>query len=237
MARREVEEINAGSMADIAFLLLIFFLVTTTMDQDIGIPRMLPPKPDPNQEITKIIVLERNVFEVLANREDRLLVKRKDAKIEDLKRMATEFYTNPRKSLDLPEQVVISTAGCNAKIADYKNQLAQATSPDNKAKLNNEIRKWTAKRDASILLGGAYVTVNERAIISLRNDKGTSYQLYTQVQNELQAAVNDLRNELSMEKFGVPFSTLDKTDAEDFEKIKAIRLARPQRITELNPRK
>lgn len=237
MARREVEEINAGSMADIAFLLLIFFLVTTTMDQDIGIPRMLPPPPDPNQEITKVIKLERNVFEVLANREDRLLVKKKDAKIEDLKRMATEFYTNPRNSDELPTQVVISTAGCNGKIGEFKNRLTKATDTDERASINNKIRKWKARRDAAELLGGSYITVNENAIISLRNDKGTSYQLYTQVQNELQAAVNDLRNELCMEKFGVPFSELDKTVVEDFEKIKAIRLARPQRITELNPRK
>ncbi|HRZ76716.1 MAG TPA: biopolymer transporter ExbD, partial [Bacteroidales bacterium] len=58
--RRPVGEINAGSMADIAFLLLIFFLVTTTMDVDTGIARILPPPPDPNQPIPD--VKERNIF-------------------------------------------------------------------------------------------------------------------------------------------------------------------------------
>src|SRR6056297_1242700 len=93
MARRELSEINAGSMADIAFLLLIFFLVTTTMDTDKGILRILPPPideedPDPPE------VKDKNVYIVLVNANDQLLVEREPMRIENLKDGAMEFLTN-----------------------------------------------------------------------------------------------------------------------------------------------
>ncbi|HHC80905.1 MAG TPA: biopolymer transporter ExbD [Flavobacteriia bacterium] len=93
MARRETPEINAGSMADIAFLLLIFFLVTTTMDVDTGISRKLPEKQDPN--IKPPILKEKNVFEVNVNRRNEILVEGEIyMKIEDLREAAKEFIDN-----------------------------------------------------------------------------------------------------------------------------------------------
>ncbi|HKL40128.1 MAG TPA: biopolymer transporter ExbD, partial [Cryomorphaceae bacterium] len=83
MARRPLQEINAGSMADIAFLLLIFFLVTTTMDQDIGILRQLPP-PVP-EDLDTPPVKKRNVYEVLVNSKNQLLVENERMDIRDLK--------------------------------------------------------------------------------------------------------------------------------------------------------
>ena len=69
--RRELPEINAGSMADIAFLLLIFFLVTTTMDVDSGIARKLPPMPEKDIEIPEIH--KKNIFVVLINKNNKIL--------------------------------------------------------------------------------------------------------------------------------------------------------------------
>ncbi len=90
---RSVNEINAGSMADIAFLLLIFFLVTTTMDIDTGITRKLPPPvPDIPDDIK---VKERNIFKVLVNSKDRLLVEGKPGHISFLKDQAKAFLSNP----------------------------------------------------------------------------------------------------------------------------------------------
>ncbi|MEZ5147683.1 MAG: biopolymer transporter ExbD [Bacteroidales bacterium] len=86
---RPVNEINAGSMADIAFLLLIFFLVTTTMDTDSGITRKLPPPPPEDMEDIK--VKERNIFKVLVNKNDRLLVNGEPGDVRDLRRQAKEF--------------------------------------------------------------------------------------------------------------------------------------------------
>lgn len=93
MARRETPEINAGSMADIAFLLLIFFLVTTTMDTDTGISRKLPEKPDPN--FVPPVLKEKNVFEVNVNRRNEILVEGEIyMKIEDLREAAIKFIDN-----------------------------------------------------------------------------------------------------------------------------------------------
>jgi len=93
MARRDTPEINAGSMADIAFLLLIFFLVTTTMDTDIGISRKLPEKQDPN--VTPPILKEKNVFEVNVNRNDEILVESDQyMQVKDLREAAMNFIDN-----------------------------------------------------------------------------------------------------------------------------------------------
>ncbi|MFP4526145.1 MAG: ExbD/TolR family protein, partial [Bacteroidales bacterium] len=75
MARKKVPEINGGPMADIAFLLLIFFLVATTMDIDTGLTRKMPPLPDEEeQQKDEKRIKERNIFTVLINSNDRLLV-------------------------------------------------------------------------------------------------------------------------------------------------------------------
>jgi len=95
MARRKLQEINAGSMADIAFLLLIFFLVTTTMESMYGVSRKLPPPPDPNQEIPP--VKERNLLEILINRNDELMIEDHQAKYSDIKGEVIKHITNNGK--------------------------------------------------------------------------------------------------------------------------------------------
>ena len=91
MARRQAPEINAGSMADIAFLLLIFFLVTTTMDVDTGLTRKLPPMPEEPQEEQDIKVKQRNIFQVLVNANNDLLVEGDIMDVSDLREAAKEF--------------------------------------------------------------------------------------------------------------------------------------------------
>lgn len=91
MARRDIGEINAGSMADIAFLLLIFFLVTTTMDVDSGIARKLPEKTDVQSDV---IVKEKNVLDIVVNRNNQLLVENEYVKVTDVKRLAMKFIDN-----------------------------------------------------------------------------------------------------------------------------------------------
>ena len=98
---RKIQEINAGSMADIAFLLLIFFLVTTTMDTDAGLGRMLPPMPQEDQQDPPPIN-ERNVFIVLVNSQDKLFVEGEPLDISQLRSKAKEFIDNPMNRQDLP---------------------------------------------------------------------------------------------------------------------------------------
>ncbi|SFN52992.1 ExbD/TolR family protein [Salegentibacter flavus] len=92
MARRDAPEVNAGSMADIAFLLLIFFLVTTTIETDSGISRKLPPWQPEEQEPP--VIKQRNIFTVLVNRNNELLVEDEFMEIEELRQAAFEFLDN-----------------------------------------------------------------------------------------------------------------------------------------------
>ena len=100
MAGRKIPEINAGSMADIAFLLLIFFLVTTTMNVDTGILRKLPPFQNEQEDDTPPIK-ERNVFIVLLNRNNDLLVEGQPMQVSQLTERTKEFLTNPNNNENL----------------------------------------------------------------------------------------------------------------------------------------
>lgn len=183
---RKIPEINAGSMADISFLLLIFFLAATTMEVDTGIARRLPPPPDPNQEPPDI--KKRNILEVFVNKNDRLMVGGRPCDVTQLKDLAINFIANP---------------------TNYEH--------------------YSEKREVEIPeLGGTYQV--SRGIISLKNDRGTSFQMYINVQNELAAAVDELRNDLSKEKFGALFSEL-----KDDDQIAAIQKAVPVAISEAEP--
>ncbi len=107
--KRKVQEINAGSMADIAFLLLIFFLVATTMNTDTGLVRVLPPMPPENQKQEDIKVKERNLCLVLINGSGQIMVgqpgKQEFTDLRQLKDKIKEFILNPMDDPNLPEKV------------------------------------------------------------------------------------------------------------------------------------
>jgi biopolymer transport protein ExbD len=119
MGKRSAPQVNAGSMADIAFLLLIFFLVTTTIETDQGISRKLPPMDE--EVVDPPPIRERNIFTVLVNRNDQLLVEDKLMELEDLREAAVKFLDNggdgtcahcrgdkDPASSDNPEKAIIS---------------------------------------------------------------------------------------------------------------------------------
>ena len=187
MAKRQIQEINAGSMADIAFLLLIFFLVATTMNVDTGISRVLPPMPDENQKDEAIDVKKRNILLVYVSKFDDVMVGGQRMDLSQIKDKAKEFITNPTNSPDLPER----------KVVDIEN-----------------FGKFPVSQ----------------GVVSLQNDRGTSYDMYIRVQNELTRAFNEVRNELSMQKYGKKYEDLDD-DAR-----KAIQTAIPLKISEAEPR-
>ena len=101
---RKIPEIPSASLADIAFMLLIFFLVTTTMDVDSGLERRLPQWVDQDQLDDDTQIKERNVFVVLVNRNNDLLVENEYVRIEDLRERAKEFMANPLNADNLPEK-------------------------------------------------------------------------------------------------------------------------------------
>ncbi len=135
MARRKSPEVNAGSMADIAFLLLIFFLVTTTIETDSGINRKLPPM---EEQIDPPIIRQKNIFTVVVNKNNQLLVEEELTDIKDLRDLAVEFLDNgggsgeeacdycqgnkdPRSS-DNPDKAIISLK--NDRETEYKVYIA-----------------------------------------------------------------------------------------------------------------
>jgi len=184
MSKRASAEINAGSMADIAFLLLIFFLVTTTMDVDAGITRKLPPiqeEPLPNSSI----IHQRNIFTVLVNAQDKLMVEGELMVLENLRKSTREFLNNN------------GDGTCNYCL-NAKQSLSSSDNP-------------------------------QKAVVSLQNDRGTSYKLYIAVQNELAAAYNELREELAQKRYAKSFK--DLSDAAQDE----IKVAWPQKISEAEP--
>ncbi|MGM0530648.1 MAG: ExbD/TolR family protein [Bacteroidota bacterium] len=182
-------EFNAAPMADIAFLLLIFFLVATTFDVDTGIMRQLPPIPDEEQRQQQEDqqIKERNVFEVLINSSDRLLVDGENADISNLKERAKQFIANPDNEPDLPEMEV--------KDVPFFGE-----------------------------------TECTKGIVSLQNDRGTSYEMYIKVQNELTAAYNELHDQLASRKFGEEYSELDSDKQDAIDEIY------PMIISEAEPR-
>lgn len=236
MARRELQEINAGSMADIAFLLLIFFLVTTTMDQDKGILRQLPPIIE--DEVIEKEAFKRNVYEVLVNANDDLLVEGEEMDIDELKDGAIEFLTNSGVFSDeyvdenLTERIWVRRAAVVDAISTLKAQLA--ADPENKT-VDGKLKSQQAKLDA-IDFFGEYKELGPSAVISLQNDMGTSYNMYIQVQNELTSAINQLRDELTMKRFNKTYLELDDKIEEERRIIKAVRKVYPQRISEAEPK-
>ncbi len=139
-------EVNSSSMADIAFLLLIFFLVTTTITSDKGINMLLPPA---NAEDNVVELSPRNVFVILINSQDKLLVEGTPLIIDNLRKEVKIFLNN------------------------YGAKISYSENP-------------------------------EKAVIAIKADRGTSYERYISVLNEVKASYNELRAEsigISAEEF------------------------------------
>lgn len=186
--KKKVPEINASSQADIAFLLLIFFLVTTTMAVNKGLARRLPPPVPADQKTEDLKVKERNVFVVLINSENQLMVQGEFMEVSALKDAAKEFILNEANDPDMPEKVPVDI--------DF--------------------------------FGTVMLTKDH--VISLQNDRGTSYSKYIEVQNELVSAYNELRNDLAMSKWGLAYDDLND------EQQKAVQKYYPQKISEAEPK-
>ncbi|MBQ0052858.1 MAG: biopolymer transporter ExbD [Bacteroidales bacterium] len=184
---RPTPELNASSMADISFLMLIFWLTTTTMNSDKGLQRRLPPIPPEDQKTEDIKVKERNVIQVKINQNDRIIAGGQIIEIDQLKDIVADFIGNPTNSETKPEKEMKNIEG----------------------------------------FGECEVS---KGVVSLQNTRGTSYNSYLMVQNELAKAFNQLRDDFAKAKFGKDYASLD----EDHQKI--VRDAVPLSISEAEPK-
>lgn len=175
---RSIPEINASSMADIAFLLLIFFLVTTTIGADKGLNMLLPPKKDPNQK-QDVNLKDRNVFKVIVNSKNQLLVEDEPMDVRILKDECKKFLSNNGADPNMSENP-------------------------------------------------------EKAVVSLKTDRGTDYKVYVKVLDELIAAYNELR----AEKLGISverYLSLDEKIQKEDELLKYAQKVYPRRLSEAEP--
>ncbi len=188
MARRSAPEVNAGSMADIAFLLLIFFLVTTTMETQTGIFRKLPP-------IEKVKnppkIQERNLLQILVNKYNTIMLNGQEVKIDQVTKKTREFIENKTRRKDFPEIV-------SKNIEGY---------------------------------GQAEVS---KGVVSLQNDRGTTYEVYIAVQDALATAFAEIRNEKAREIYKKSYDQLIKDEEDD--KVNVIKKIVPMSISEAEPK-
>lgn len=185
MAKRSTPGLNTSSMADISFLLLAFFLMVSSINNDLGIHRTLPqPLPD---NVEKPEVRQRNIFQIKISSKNKILFNGEIGDLAALKEKAKEFLrVNTSDDPRFPETKDL-----------YVNHLG-----------NIKVSK---------------------GVISLQNDRGTSYEKYFQVQNELTAAINEMRDEMAMTRFSKSFDDLDTAYQN------AIKKAIPVAISEAEP--
>ena len=188
--KRKVPSINGASSADIAFMLLLFFLLTTSMDTDQGLPRKLPNPPDNKEKPEEVKSKERNVLKVYISSTNEIMCQSEmNVSLTQLREMAKEFIENPLNSENLPEKELVD-------IPFFGERM-----------------------------------ITKAHIISLQCDRTTQYQAYLDVQNELAAAYNDLRDIESIKQFGKPYRALDNEDY-----ISALQALYSQKISEAEPK-
>ena len=206
MARsgRKLPEVNSSSMADIAFLLLVFFLVTTTIATDKGLTLTLPPKADPNQPPPDITKNERNIFKILVNSSDRILIE--DEPVTDLtglRDQVKEFILN----FGNPAEEYVAIYNTLPATLKALSQKSEASSDDPK-----------------------------EAVVSFKADRGTSYDIYIAILDELQGAYYEIYGE----RVGLTadeFRTLDRKKPKEQATYKEAREGLPMNISIAEPTK
>jgi len=187
--KKKVPQMNATSSADIAFMLLLFFLLTTSMDTDQGLARKLPPPPDKTASTdAEIKVRERNVLKININSYNQILCGGDYIDIGQLRQKAKDFILNERNDDHLPEKVTEDVPYFGA------------------------------------------MTFTKFHVISLQNDRGTLYQAYIDVQNELAAAYTELRDDICQRQWGKKFVDLNE------EQQAAVQIIYGQKISEAEPK-
>jgi len=186
MAVKKAPGLNGTQTADMAFIMLCFFMMVTTMGSEFGLIRMLPPWTDATDGDQ---IRERNVLVVNVNAHNMLQARGQIIDISELREATKDFFYLGNTADNYPEK---------------------------------EVRE---------ISGIGNVNVNSGAVVSLVNQRGTSYRMYIQVQNELAAAINELRDEFSLQRLGSKFDDL----SEELQNVVSSQVY-PMAISEADPR-
>jgi len=251
MAKREVPEINAGSMADIAFLLLIFFLVTTTMDKDQAFLRLIPKKvenPPPPPE-----VFERNICEIRANSNNQLLFRGKMlSNPDDISEGIIEFYRFNQKGNDLSSNFPMYTWAEGPQIETELGKVEaeierMESTPDQSQEILDyqylALADWQNKYNAFKLYGKDKLPeVDLAAHVRIEVQKKTSYELFTKIHTEVQEAIRTLRNEEAKKLWNTSYDIISKkvdSDPKDMiskDQLELLKILYNIRIIEVTPK-
>lgn len=186
---KKIPAINASSMADISFLLLIFFLVTTSMDVNQGLARRLPAPIPPDQKVEDTDINKRNLLIVKINSANQLMVQGQEMDVKQLRAKAKEFILNEADDASLPKL--------------FEEDFGEPF---------------------------GVIRFTKEHVISVQNDVDTQYQAYLNVQNELVAAYNELRDECARKYFHKGYNELEEDQQKQIQKIY------PQKISEAEPK-
>lgn len=261
MAKREIPEINAGSMADIAFLLLIFFLVTTTMEKDTAYLRQIPKLLENPPEVPPIE--KRNICEIKANRQNELLFRgERLADPDKISDKIIEFYTmnenlterqtaaliqDPSyKGYKFPFYSYVTASKIQENIEKEYILQEEAEAVDNMEFVefhDKAIADWQEKQKAlRVLNANELKELHPQAHIRVDVQRDTEYQLFAKIQSEIEEAIYALRDKAAKKYFNESYGTMkkrrenDKSDANgDQKKLDVLKVLYPDRIIEVKP--
>ena len=258
MAKRDIPEINAGSMADIAFLLLLFFLVTTTMDKDQAYIRKIPKKIDIPP--TDVKIQERDILAIKANNQDIMV---RDSIFSDASKISEfilKFYLTNEKNNKIennfPMYSTTTLSLCDQNMALLDKQIEEAEQRNNKDLLkffNDSYKQWDKKKRAIKLYGKSEIReLSSQAHIRIEVQYETPYNILTTIHNEIEKAIFELRDKECNRLFSEDYSILkrraesqsqDKNQTEEGrlakeakDKVDLLEILYPARIIEVNPK-
>jgi len=232
MAKRELEEINAGSMADIAFLLLIFFLITTTMNTPKAVDERLPQKTPDNMDVP--LVNPDNVLSIFASGTGRIMIEEEPAELEDIKDWVIKFYDHPDNAAKLPGYTNRTKSNIEADIKRFEGGVA-LNDPLTVNFYSDSLKKWEKKLRVATLIG-PYRDITDKAMVTIQLHNSTKFSVYLEILDQILMGLNELRDNMCMEKFGKPYRKLKGDVEDDKPLLEAVKQVFPKRIMKAKAR-
>lgn len=255
MAKREIPEINAGSMADIAFLLLIFFLVTTTMDKDKAYKKSIPKKLEVDSPPPPPIE-KRNTFAIIANQNNQVMVKNRFPRVENLDDLSDhiiEFYTTNAENNDVTNAFPMYSKATMPQVKAEIATITEILEAEEAKEVPNEetirirteqIAEWEKKKKALKMLGRPVLREpHPQANIRVEIKQKTNYATFSKIHSEIEEAMYEIRDASAKDIFGVSYGTIlskmetDLEDKESRKQFELLNILHPATIIEAAPTK
>lgn len=252
MAKREIPEINAGSMADIAFLLLIFFLVTTTMDKDKAYKKSIPKKVETDKKPDPIE--KRNTFAIIANQNNQVMVKNRFPRIDNLDELSDhiiEFYTTNAEKNDVTNSFPMYSKATMSQVKAEIATITEILEAEEAKEVPNEetirirteqIGEWEKKKKALKMLGRPVLKEpHPQAHILIKVNHKTNYKTFSKIHSEIEEAMYEIRDASAKDVFGVSYGTIlskmetDLEDKESRKQFELLNILHPATVIEATP--